>query len=211
MNQPRRDTLLPREQLASVVRALYADAEELDWEHQPPAERTRQYARWLRDNRVGGILTRYMTTESARSWIKDGPMKEFSRARRRAGRYAEFGRATGTSPEDVVRHALGDSWRIADGRVGVKPFHCEAANAGELAFVTWGPAANFRHLVWAALRWGVDHPGRAVIVVTDLPERPTPEDEATWHKKVAERCGLEVTHMRERLSPTRRGGEDGMR
>jgi len=210
MNQPRRDTLLPGDQLASVVSSLYADAEELDWEHQPPAERTRQYARWIRDDRVGGILTRYMTAEAARSWIKDGPMKEFSRARRGAGRYAEFGEATGTSPEDVVRHALGDDWRIG-GRVGVKPFHCEAAHSGERAFVVWGPAPNFRHLVWAALRWAVDHSGRAVVVVTDLPERPTPEGEAAWHKKVAERCGLEIAHMRERLSSARRSGAGGVR
>jgi hypothetical protein len=210
MSRPRRDTLLPGEQLANVVKALYADAEDLDWEHQPPAERTRQYARWIRDNRVGGILTRYMTAETARSWIKDGPMKEFSRARRGAGRYAEFGQATGTSPEDVVRHALGDTWHIVDGLVGVKPFHCEAATADERAFVVWGPAVNIRHLVWAALRWAVEHSGRAIVVVTDLPERPTPEDEAAWHKKMGTRCGLEVVHMRERLSPARRGSEGGV-
>jgi hypothetical protein len=209
MNQPRRDTLLPREQLASVVRALYVDAEELDWEHLPPAGRSRQYARWIADDRVGGVLARYMTIEAARSWIKDGPMKEFSSARRSAGRYAEFGHVAGTSPEDVVHHALGEDWRVADGRVGVKPFHCEAVNTGERAFVAWGPAAKFRHLVWAAVRWGVDHSGRAVIVVTDLPERPTPEEEVAWHKKVAARCGLEVAHMRERLSSARREDEDG--
>jgi hypothetical protein len=208
VSRPRRDTLLPGEQLASVVTTLYTEAEQLDWEHQPTAERTRQYARWVRDSRIGGVLTRYMAAEAARSWIKDGPMKEFSRARRGAGRYAEFGQATGTSPEDVVRHALGDAWRIVDGRVGVKPFHCEAADANERAFVTWGPAANFRHLIWAALRWAVDHPGHAVVVVTDLPERPTPEDEAAWHKKVAERCGLRVAHMRERLSSARRSSGD---
>lgn len=210
MSRPRRDTLLPREQLASVVTTLYADAEMLDWEHQPPAERTRQYARWIRDIRVGGILTRYMTAETARSWIKDGPMKEFGRARRGAGRYAEFGKATGTSPEDVVRHALGDSWHIVDGRVGVKPFHCEAIYADERAFVAWGPSANFRYLVWAALRWAVDHSGRAVVVVTDLPERPTAESEAALHQKLAERCGLEVAHMRERLSSARRSTGDGV-
>ncbi|MGH3826870.1 MAG: hypothetical protein ACRDQX_06815 [Pseudonocardiaceae bacterium] len=203
MTGPRRDRLLPGDQLGQVVTALYADAEAMDWEHQPPAERTRQYARWIHDERVGGVLTRYMSAEAARGWIKDGPMKEFSRARRAAGRYAEFGQATITGPDDVVRHALGEGWRIAGGRVGVKPFHCEAEHEDQRAFVTWGPAGNFRHLVWAALRWAVEHKWRAIIVVTELAERPTPEDEAAWHKKVGHRCGLEVTHMRERLAPTR--------
>jgi hypothetical protein len=202
MSRPRRDKLLPPEQLSAVVTALYADAEVMDWEHQALAERTRQYARWIQDDRVGGVLTRYMTAEAARSWVKDGPMKEYPRARRGAGRYAEFGHVGGTGPEDVVRYALGAGWRPA-GRVGVKPFHCavEHDHDHNRGFVTWGPATNFRHLVWAALRWAVDHEGRATIVVTYLPERPTPEDEMSWHKRVGERCGLEVTHMRERLAP----------
>jgi hypothetical protein len=209
MTRQRRDKLLPANQLEGVIAAIYADAEAMDWEHQTLAEKTRQYARWIHDERVGQILTQYMTTEAARAWIKDGPMKEFHRARRGAGRYAEFGQASVTGPHDVVRHALGEGWHVVDDRVGVKPFHCEAEHKGDLAFVTWGQAANFRHLVWAALRWSVDHKGRAVIVVTDSPERPTPEDEAAWHKRVAERCGIDVAHMRERLAPPRAYGETG--
>ena len=206
MTRQRRDKLLPGGQLEGVIAALYADAEAMDWEHQTLAEKTRQYARWIQDERVGQVLTRYMPAEAARAWIKDGPMKEFRLARRGAGRYAEFGQASVTGPNDVVRYALGEGWHIVDDRVGVKPFHLEAEHEGRRAFVTWGQAAKFRHLVWAALRWAVDHKGRAVIVVTDSAERPTPENEAAWHKRVAERCGLEVTHMRERLAPARFGG-----
>lgn len=206
MTRQRRDKLLPANQRDGVIAALYADAEAMDWEHQTLAEKTRQYARWIQDERVGQVLTLYMTAEAARAWIKEGPMKEYRNARRGAGRYAEFGQASVTGPDDVVRHALGEGWRIVDDRFGVKPFHCEAEHEGQLAFVTWGQAAKFRHLVWAALRWAVDHKGRAVIVVTDSAERPTPEDEAAWHKRVAERCGLEVAHMRERLAPARLGG-----
>jgi hypothetical protein len=206
VTRQRRDKLLPADQLEGVIAALYADAEAMDWEHQTLAEKTRQYARWIQDERVGQVLTRYMTAEAARAWIKDGPMKEFRLARRGAGRYAEFGQASVTGPDDVVRHALGEGWHIVDDHVGVKPFHLEAEHEGRRAFVTWGQATKFRHLVWAALRWAADNKGRAVIVVTDSAERPTPENEAAWHKRVAERCGLEVTHMRERLAPARLGG-----
>lgn len=206
MTRQRRDKIVPTDQLEGVITSLYEDAGAMDWEHLTLAEKTRQYARWIQDERVGQVLTRYMTAEAARAWIKDGPMKEFGRARRGAGRYAEFGQASVTGPDDVVRHALGEGWHIVDDRVGVKPFHCEAKHEGQLAFVTWGQATNFRYLVWAALRWAVDHKGRAVIVVTDSAERPTPEDEAAWHKRVVERCGLEVAHMRERLAPARLSG-----
>jgi len=199
--RPRRDKLLPAQQLAAVVRALYADAEQLDWEHLPLAEHTRQYGRWVTDSRVGAALSRYMTTEQARSWIKDGPMKEFARARRGAGRYAQYGAPGGTGPADVLLHALGHDWEIVEGSVGVKPFHCEAVSGTDVAFVAWGAAGNFRHLLWAALRWAVDHDGRSVVVVTELAARPTPENQASWHKRVGARCGLEVTHMRERLVP----------
>lgn len=191
--------LLPNDQLDEVVRAVYEDAIRLDWEHLAPADRTRQYARWISDARVGAVLTAYMTSEQARSWLKDGPIKEYARARRGAGRYARFGQVGGTGPADVVRQALGDGWTVIAGSVGVKPFHCVASRGQERAYVTWGPGANFRHLVWAALRHAVGTGGRAVVVVTESLERPTPEDEATWHKELAVRCGLEIAHMRETL------------
>ena len=49
------------------------------------------YTQWVEStNPIGRILAPYMTPEAARSWIKDGPMKEYSRANRGAGRYAEL-------------------------------------------------------------------------------------------------------------------------
>src|SRR4051794_25912559 len=109
---PRDAGLLPRQQQDDVVAAVYADANELDWEHLALVARTRQYARWLADPRVGGILTQYMTMEQARSWLKDGPMKEYHRARRGAGRYARLGQSGGTGPDQIVKHALGDRWTV---------------------------------------------------------------------------------------------------
>ena len=84
-----------------------------------------------------------MTAEAARAWIKDGPMKEFRRARRGAGRYAEFGQASVTGPDDVVRHALGEGWHIVDDHVGVKPFHCEAEHEGRTGVRHVGTGGEF--------------------------------------------------------------------
>lgn len=196
----RRDALIPAGKLADIVRALYADAERLDWEHLPLPQRTAQYGRWVTDPAVGGVLTRFMTSEQARSWIKDGPLKEFTRARRGTGRYAQYGQPGGTGPIDVVRAALGDGWAIVPGSVGVKPSHCRAERHADRAYLVWGKAANFRHLVWAALRYVVDEPGQVIVVVTELAERPTPRDEVDWHKRVTQRCGLRIVHMREHLA-----------
>jgi hypothetical protein len=202
-----RHTAVPSAQLAEVIRTLYATAERLDWEHLPPHDRSAQYASWVADPAVGGVLTRYMTSEQARSWIKDGPMKEFARARRGTGRYAQYGQPSGTGPTDLVRAALGEGWTVIEGTLGDKPSHCQACRGDETAYVTWGTAPNFRHLVWAALRAAVETNDPAVIVVTETTARPTPETDAAWQRRIAERCGLRIAHVRERLAPVFAGPE----
>lgn len=195
-----RDRLLPEEQLSLVVTALYTDAEVLSWDTLPLADRSRAYRDWVDDKRVGGILTRYMTPEDARSWIKDGPMKEYRRATRGIGRYSQFGRQGGTGPSDVVAVALGPAARIVDGSVGVKPSHCYAETSlGEKVYLVWDEARNFRNLLWSALRVSVDTGYSAHIVVMEPPGKVTTADESLIHKALAERCGLSIHHMRERL------------
>jgi hypothetical protein len=196
-----RHATVPPGQLTEVIRTLYATAERLGWEHLPPQERSTQYARWVADPAVGGVLTRYMTSEQTRSWIKDGPMKEFARARRGTGRYAQYGQPSGTGPPNLVQAALGEGWTVVDGSLGDKPSHCRARRDDETAYVTWGTAPNFRHLVWAALRAAVETDAPAAIVVTETTERPTPEADAAWQRRIAGRCGLRITHLRERLAP----------
>jgi hypothetical protein len=196
----RRDALLPEERLARVVTVLYADADVRGWDTLPLADRSRAYSEWVEDERVGGILTKYMTPEAARSWIKDGPMKEYSRATRGTGRYSRFGRQGGTGPVDIAVTALGPAAVIIDGSVGVKPSHCHAETAsGEMVYLVWGEARNFRNLLWAALRASIETDYCAHIVVTEPPGKATTTDEVLTHKALAERCGLSVHHMRERL------------
>src|SRR3954451_17870778 len=163
--------ILPEEQLAAVVTALYADADVAGWDTLSLADRTRTYSAWVEDPRVGGILTRYMPSEAARTWIKDGPMKEYGRARRGAGRYARFGRQGGTTAADVVRFVLGDGATVVDGTYGDKPFHCMANDdRGQTNYVAWGGARNLRNLLWAALRAAVEDGLPAHIVVMEPPD-----------------------------------------
>jgi len=196
----RRDTLLPEEQLAAVVTALYADADAAGWDTLSLADRTRTYSAWVEDPRVGGILTRYMTPEAARAWIKDGPLKEYGRARRGAGRYARFGHDAGTTPADVVRFVFGEKAAVVDGSYGDKPFHCRATDdGGTISYLAWGEARNMRNLLWAALRAAVEEALAAHVIVMEAPGQATPGDEVKAHQALTERCGLQVHHMRETL------------
>lgn len=199
-----RDGLLPPQQLAAIVTALYADADEAGWSVLIPQERSRCYARWVEDPRVGGVLTRYMTPEQARSWIKDGPMKEYTNARRGTGRYARFGREGGTGPADVAKAALGKGARVLPGSEGVKPPHCTGIDASDQhAYLVWGEAKNFRNLLWAALRAAVADNLPAHIVILEPIGRPTPTAESKTHKAMARRCRLHLHYLVEVLGQTR--------
>jgi hypothetical protein len=193
-----RDTLLPDELLAVVVTTLYDAADHAGWESLPVRDRTSRYSAWVEDERVGGILTRFMTPESARTWIKDGPMKEYGRARRGVGRYARFGRTSRTGPNAIAVAALGKGATVVDGTVGVKPLHFHAVDAnGTASYIAWGESHTFKNLLWAALRAAVDHGMPAHIVVTEPPGHVTPSELVKSQQAVADRCGLELHHTRE--------------
>lgn len=195
-----RDKFLPVSLRTQIVEAIYGDADRLGWQTMPLPDRTKTFNDWIGDDRVGGILTRFMTPEQARSWIKDGPMKEYARALRGAGRYAAQGRHGGTGPLDVVRHALGTNAEI-DGLVGTKPLHCLArqANDAGTAFVTWGDSRNFRNLLWAALRASVLDNLEAHIVVLEPRGLTIASDESKREQALADRCNVQLHHMREIL------------
>lgn len=189
---------VPADQIDSVVKALYADADRLGWAHCPLQQRTEQYDKWVADPDVGGILTQHMASETARSWIKDGPMKEYARAQQGAGRYARFGSSEGLSAEQVVVHAMGHQARVAEGSEGVKPFHCLAYAAdGAQTYVAWGEPKNFRYLIWACLQHLGRNPRDNVsIVVTETMSEPTTASEKAQQQRIAARCGVDLKYYR---------------
>ncbi|WP_143447403.1 hypothetical protein [Kineosporia sp. R_H_3] len=189
---------MPAEQIESVVKALYADADRGGWEHLSPNQRTAQYDKWVSDPEIGGLLTEYMSSETARSWIKDGPMKEYARALQGAGRYARFGSSLGPTPTLIARHALGPGAIVIDGSTGVKPFHGVASvEGGTKTYLAWGEAKNFRYLVWACLNYLAATPGvEAVIVVTETMADPTTAAERSRLAIIADRCSLGLKYYR---------------
>lgn len=199
-----RDAPIPEAQRAVIVTALYADAHEQNWTHLSTADRSRAYSAWVEDERIGGILTQYMTPEAARAWIKDGPMKEYRRALRGAGRYAQFGTSGGTTADDIVRASLGPEWSIIEGTTGVKPFHARVTDeSGLTAYLAWDESRNFKNLVWAAVRASVelDIPGH--VIVTEPPGVAIARDLADRQRAIAKRCGLGLHYVREQLGSPR--------
>lgn len=194
-----RDRLLPAAIRAEVVQALYADANQLGWTTLGPKEKTAAFNRWVDDARVGGRLTGYMTPEQARLWIKDGPMKEYARAMRGTGRFAEYGRQGGTSPQDIVNRALGPGAQI-HGTIGTKPPHCHAsASDGTTAYVTWGDNGSLKHLLWAGVRASIEHDLTGHIVILEPPGTVTPTATKDEHTAITDRCGLKLHYLREVL------------
>jgi hypothetical protein len=195
-----RDNLIPEAQLASVVTALYADAHLQNWTHLPLAERSRAYSAWVENEDIGGVLTKYMTPEATRAWIKDGPMKEYARAIRGAGRYARFGHTGGTTTEDIIRAALGDEWSLAPNSSGVKPFHADAIGpTGDVVFIAWDESRNFKNLIWASLKASVERGVAGHVIVTEPPGTTTPRDIAEAQRAIAARCSLSLHFVREQL------------
>jgi len=202
-----RANLLPGTQHDAVVSALYNAADAAGWNDLTPQERTRLYRQWVEDPEIGGILARFMTPETARSWIKDGPMKEYANASRGTGRYARFGRVGGTSADDVARAALGVNATVVAGSQKSKPHRClVAVDSQQNSFVVWGSPDNLRNLLWAALRAEVVDSTPAHIVILEPPGQPTTASERKMHRALANRCRLPLYYLPEVLGVVRGRG-----
>lgn len=179
-----------------VTRKLYASAGQLDWENLSSARKSAQYSHWMVDPEIGGKLTAFLSEDRARLWIKDGPMKEYARAQFGVGPFAHLVATPRCTPETVVRAAQGEDWEVVTGSVLIKPARCVAARSEDQALVLWGNAADFKHLIWAALESIADENDPAVtIAVVERAARPTGKAERARLKSIADRCGFVVRHI----------------
>jgi hypothetical protein len=183
---------------ARVARAAYAAAEACDWPSLSDRERSEIYAKWLEDPQIGLPLREFMGPEKARVWLKDGPMKEYARARFGVGQWTQYlpdGARNGA--DALVNKALGPRWSVEPGSRQIKPLRVKllAGDFEEVIFA-WAIAKDFKHLVWAALKAhaGGD-PLDWIVCAVGTETAPIPEDEKAFHRRVAERCELRVVHV----------------
>ena len=183
--------------VARVVQHIYADAQRLDWEYRSQREHTEQYARWLADPHVGGVLSEWMSPEEQRVWLKDGPMKEFARALAGEGPFATYLSEHPRSPRVVVTRVLWHGWQPIAGSNEVKPLRCDASNGPQTVHVVWGPAKDFKHLLWAALEaWDASAKSSLRIAVFDTVSSPLPRQERDRLQRIGARCQFEVVFVR---------------
>lgn len=191
-------TKVPPEVENKVVARLYADAATLDWLSLTSQEHSTQYAKWVKDPEVGGRLREYLSDDELRVWIKDGPMKELSRASSGVGRYAKLVPGADQIPAQLVGRVLGADWELQAESVVGKPLRLTAHHVEDEreAVLTWGQPADLKHLVWAALKAGVEGDARPwTLCVIETFTRPTPANEKQAHLRLARRCQLTVKHV----------------
>jgi hypothetical protein len=187
---------LPSDIETRVVAKLFADASSVGWGDLSVQERATQYGKWVADPEIGGLLTKFMTPERARVWIKDGPMKEWARAMSGVGKYAPMVAQPAGNPESLVSKALGSEWKVVDDSLRIKPLRVLAANNGTTVTFTWGPERDFKHLVWAALQAGANGDASEwVLCIVATFTKPVPANVAQAQQRIAQRCQLRLVHV----------------
>jgi hypothetical protein len=187
---------IPREVEIKVVTRLYEDAERLDWAHLTPQQRSAQYAKWVDDPNVGGRLRKFLSAGDARVWIKDGPMKEWSRASSGVGKYANLVVNAQDLPSRLVNRALGADWHADLDTIRAKPLRVTARHDEEEIVLTWARARDLKHLVWAALTANAEGDSRPwLLCVLETFTMPIPANEKQAQQRLAKRCELDIRYI----------------
>ena len=179
-----------------VVVRLFADADRLGWANLTVVERSAQYATWVADANVGGLLAEFMSASKARVWIKDGPMKELARARFGIGKYAPLMPGGAQRPEQLVHMALGDSWEAEADSLCIKPLRVRASQEDDEVIFAWGPERDFKHLLWAALKASANgDPVPWMLCIVDSFTKPVPANIRQVQLRMAERCKIQLVYI----------------
>lgn len=187
---------IPKDVETKVVARLYEDAKRLDWVSLTPRQHSAQYTKWVDEPEVGGRLREYLSASDARVWIKDGPMKEWSRSLSGVGKYAVLVDGADDTPARLVSKVLGDGWQVDKDSLRVKPLRVTARKEEEENVLTWAPVNGLKHLVWAALIASSDGDSRDwVLCIVETFTKPTPSNEKQAHQRLAQRCGLRIVHV----------------
>ena len=187
---------IPKEIEQKVVRALYAEADSIDWGTLTPQQRSRQYAKWVESVEVGEPLRQYLSDAETRVWIKDGPMKEWRRSKNGIGKYALFFDEPENVPTRIVRTILGRNWTVVPSSVRSKPLRLTAQGDQEEVVIVWGESKDLKHLMWSALSASAEGDARKWIVCVVFSfTRPIPSNERLAQSRLAKRCQLRLEHV----------------
>lgn len=190
---------LPEAIRAEVISELYHQAADLDWELLPAAQKKNQYRKWIEDPRVGGRLRGFLDDHRIGTWIKDTPMKEYTRAQEGFGSMATYTLRRFPGPDHLIEAALGEGWRILPGSLDEKPMHCIAFSGTIERYVCWGRPNTFRDLTWAAVNKAITMPIRPMIIVTIQDGLVVSAAEQALQRSIAEHCRVDICHIHRRI------------
>jgi hypothetical protein len=185
---------LPDDLRREVVAEVYRQAGELDWDGLTDKQRSATYNHWLDDPRVGGQLTRFLSRERARVWLKDVPMKEYARARNGIGVYSDLVTVRLPSPGQIARQVLGPGWDAIDGTIREKPNRCVISNGHDERLMMWGPPKTLRDTVWAGINAVADGLPTPLLVVATPQGQVLDDGEKRRHVRLGRLAGLDVRH-----------------
>ena len=72
---------IPDKVYRRIKHSLWSVADDLNWLTLPNAQKSALFEQWIRDEQVGGALSRYLDTGSVRVYIKDTIMKSYAQER----------------------------------------------------------------------------------------------------------------------------------
>jgi hypothetical protein len=185
---------LPDDLRRVVVAEVYRQAGDLDWDGLTDKRRSVMYDRWLDDPAIGAYLTRFLSRERARVWLKDVPMKEYSRARNGIGPFSDLVTSRLPSPGQIAKQVLGDGWDSVDGTIREKPNGCIVSNGHEDRLMMWGPPRTLRDIMWAGINALADGQPTPILVVTIPYAHRIADGEKRRHTVLGEIAGLDVRH-----------------
>jgi hypothetical protein len=179
----------------AIVAEVYRQAGELDWDGLTDRQRSSVYDRWLDDPNIGRELTRFLSRERARVWLKDVPMKEYARARSGIGVYSSLVTVRLPGPGQIASQLLGGNWTSVDGTIREKPNRCVITNGPDERLMIWGPPKTLRDLVWAGINSvaGGREPAPMLVVATRRGDVLS-DGEKRRHIRLAQIAGLDLRH-----------------
>ncbi|WP_328701503.1 hypothetical protein [Amycolatopsis pittospori] len=175
----------------------------MDWEDIPDREKSKHYARWVADAKIGDVLADYYTADGMRVWLKDTPLKEYARAVEDFGPFAKYASKRLTPPAEFVAPLLGPDWSLVHGSVGEKPMHCTFTDGTRARNIYWGKPRSFSILLWAAVNNAVKTHTRPLMVVYLQDGKAIDEEQRLLHEKIAAHCSIDLAYVNRKLESKR--------
>jgi hypothetical protein len=177
-----------------VIAACYARAAELSWDSLSQQQRSMAYDAWLDDAKIGKLLTPFLSREKARVWLKDVPMKEYSRAVSGIGTYARFAPLQLPGPDLLAQQVFGSSWVADPHTLRTKPNRVVITDGSVDRLMLWGRPRALRDLMWAAMVALVDDAANPVVVLCSTRSVHLTDAERKRHIALGDLVGIVIVH-----------------